>query len=289
MFWSWQDLRQYSRIDDEMHDGVLESGVVTEARDTREGVWKELARLFKGRKNGPEESDDEGLLTLLPLRWIPFGSRNIFHKVDLQPLADADVGRESWMSFEAILEKYWTDGVGNDQWKRTGSHFALWRRPELNIAGAAFRSPLVKERVRPIVLTPEFPEIIIPIHQPCAQLHILGQVSFPLGYPLIGRAKEPVAVYTFQYANGEIQSMPIRNGIEVAQSNCIDRATRIVPIATATQPAFEYIKDKAREEYQILLWSIPTKPGALVNMRCQLNSRQPALAIFAITVEQMRS
>jgi hypothetical protein len=90
------------------------------------------------------------------------------------------------------------------------------------------------------------------------------------------------------YANGPVETLPIRNGIEVAQSNCIDAATRIVPIATAAQPAVEYIKDTAREHYQILLWSIPTQPGELARLRCQLHPSQPALAIFAMSLEQTR-
>jgi hypothetical protein len=61
----------------------------------------------------------------------------------------------------------------------------------------------------------------------------------PLGYPLIGQAGDSVAVYRLQYASGKIQSLPVRNGIEVTQANCIDAATRIVPIATAAQPAVQ--------------------------------------------------
>jgi hypothetical protein len=45
-FWSWQDIREYSRIDGEMKDGVLDSGVVTEAREPRDAVMRELTRLF---------------------------------------------------------------------------------------------------------------------------------------------------------------------------------------------------------------------------------------------------
>ena len=116
-------------------------------------------------------------------------------------------------------------------------------------------------------------------------MHILGQVSFPVGYPLVGHAGEPAAVYTLRYAGGKIQKLPVCNGIEVAQSNCIDRASRIAPIATAAQPAVLYIKDISRERYQILLWSIPTQSEELVSLQCRLNSNQPALAIFAITAE----
>ena len=64
-------------------------------------------------------------------------------------------------------------------------------------------------------------------------------------------------------------------GIEVAQFNCIDRATRIAPVAAAGQPAVEYIKDIAREHYQILSWSIPTQLDELVSLECRLNPNHP--------------
>ena len=95
-----------------------------------------------------------------------------------------------------------------------------------------------------------------------------------------------VAVYTLQYASGKTQDLPVRNGFEVAQSNRIHSATRIDPIAASAQPAVEYIKDVVREQYQLLLWSIPTQGGKLVSMRCRLNSDQALLAIFAVTSEQ---
>jgi hypothetical protein len=93
MFWSWQDVRQYSRIDGEIRDGILESGVVTEAHDPREGVWTELSRLFAGRRHSTLDDHVDRNLTLLPLRWIPFASGNGFHSVDLQHLADSTIGR----------------------------------------------------------------------------------------------------------------------------------------------------------------------------------------------------
>jgi beta-glucuronidase len=286
MFWSWQDMREYSRLDSEMRDGILQSGVVTEARERREGVWAELSRLFERRRHGRrEESADRDNLTVLPLRSIPFESGNTFHSVDLQALADSAVGFQSWKSLEMSLKKYWAGSIAHDQWKRTGSQFGLWQNPEVKIAGVSFCSPVVGGRVRPIVLTAPVPEMVIPIHQACTKLHILGQVSFPVGYPLNGKQGEIAAVYTLEYASGKRQIQPVRNGIEVAQANRIHAATRIDPLATAAQPALEYIKDIVREQYQILLWSVQTEPDRLVSLRCKLNSHQPALAIFAITVE----
>src|SRR5262249_55286303 len=183
-----------------------------------------------------------------------------FKRVSLEGLGDWGSGQQARKSLEETLEKYWAGGIANDQWKRSGSQFVLWQQTEIRIAGVSFSSPVARGRVQPLVLTTAVPEMLIPIHQQCTQLHILGQVSIPTGYPLAGKAGESVAVYTLRYASGKIQRLPVRNGIEVAQSNCIYRATRIAPVATAAQPAVEYTKDIAREHYQILLLSIPTQP-----------------------------
>lgn len=287
MFWSWQDLRQYSRIDGEMHDGILESGVVNEAREPREGLWAELSRLFARQRHGrrpvPTSQDD---LKILPLRWNPFHPASHFQCVNLQPLTDSASGQQSWKALEETLEKYWASGNANDQWRRSGSQFDFWQQAEIRIEGVSFVCPVARGRVRPVVLTAAVPEVLIPIGQECTRLHVLGQVSLPVGYPLAGQAGESTAVYTLRYASGKMRRLPVRNGIEVAQSNCVDRATRIAPVATAAQPAVQYIKDIAREHYQILLWSIPIQREALVSLECRLEPHQPALAIFAITSER---
>ncbi len=285
-FWSWNDIPQFNRVDWSDYNGILRSGVVTQSREIREPIYSRLAGLFAGRRENCGVPVP-GRLILPPLRWVPFSPGSTFQTIDLQSLAESPAGKQSWQSFEDSLEKFWAGSrMAPDQWKRTGSHFTLWKKSELKIGGVGFRLPLVDDQVRPILLTTDAAEITIPIDQSCSKLHILGQISLPLGYPVRGGEGKTVAVYTLQYANGKTQRLPVRNGIEVAQSNRIDVATRIDPIATAAQPAIEYIKDIVREQYQILLWSVPTDPERLVSLRCKLNGQQPALAIFAITSEQ---
>jgi len=287
MFWSWQDVRQYSRIDGEMHDGILETGAVTESRDRRAIVWDELARLFAGKKTENAATDDDRAhLTILPLRENPFGEGNSFHTVDLQTIIESDVCARSWTSFRAIQETFWNNRFKEDQGKQTGKDFGFWQEPETRISGVLFRCAMVEGRVRPIVLTPESPEIVLPIHQPCTRCHILGQVSYPQGYPAAGNFGETAAVYTLEYANGQKETLPIRHGMEIAQSNCIEGASRIAPIATAAQSAIEFVRDPAREQYQILLWSVAPQRQDLATLRCRLNPAQPAIGIFAITLER---
>ena len=314
MFWSWQDVREYSRIDGEMRNGVLESGVVTETREPRDPVLRELTRLFELRRqvNEPphtppkatQEAHDQlapDHPMVVPLRLAPFTSGSKFLTVELGALVDSDLGRRSWKSLEGELENYWAaTRMSRDQWERSGGKFELWKTPEVRIADVTFRSPMVEGRVRPIILTTDFPEVTIPIDHACTVLHILGQVTFGTGYPLTAAPDlfgnipivknrhfgDTAAEYTLQFAGGATQALPVRHGMEVAQANCIYGASRILPIATSTQPALEYIKDIVREHYQVLLWSIRTDQESLRSLRCKLVGGLGNLAIFAITTEK---
>jgi len=286
-FWSWADIPFFTHTDWHIRDGILLSGVVTETREPRQPIYSRLAALFAGRRDIPRASPATGP-TVLRLRSIPFSAGSVFRAVDLQGLAGSPRGDHAWAALEMSLEKFWrTVPMGENQWQRTGGRFALWKQAEVEIVGVPFRSPVNDERIRPLLLTEEFPDLTIPINQTCARLHILGQVTFPTGYPLRGSLGEEIATYFIEYASGKTQVLPVRNGIEVAQSNSIHVATRINPVATAAQPALVFIKDVVREQYQVLLWSIPVdRNGRIAELRCKLKGPQPALAIFALTCEQ---
>jgi hypothetical protein len=277
-------MRQYTRRDWSTDDGVLRSGAVLEDRNIREPIYSRLATLFAGRREIREYQAPTSP-QVLPLAWAPFTPGSTREPVDLQALAEGQAGKQSWTALESSLKQFWTSYHLEEQWTRTGSRFRLWQPAVVEIAGVSFRSAVVDGSVRPLLLTSDTPEISIPIGRRCSKLHFLGQVSLPEGYPLKGRAGDVVAVYSIVGANGASQDLPVRNGIEVAQSNCIHEATRIDPIATEAQPALMFKKDIVREQYQFLLWSVAIKPGQVRSLRCKLNSGQPGLAILAITTE----
>ena len=303
VFWSWQDMRQYSRIDAEMRDGILESGVVTEGREPREVPYLELSRLFEGRRHEAEPAATRPLV--LPLQWSPWSRKSKFSTVDLQSLVERPDGIKAWTDFEDRMAKFWagtlpqqelTTGtlplmlsnvtLAEDQWKRTGRKFLLWQGSEVEIAGVTFRVPVVNGYARPVVLTPAAPEVDIPVGLEGLRVHVLGNVTIPAGYPAVGSDGETVAVYTLRYASGKSREGPMRNGYEVVQSNLIDLATRIDPVATEAQRALLFSKEIAREQYQVLLYSLPLEGGKLASLHCKL-SRQVSsgLAIFAIVME----
>ncbi|HMD84361.1 MAG TPA: glycoside hydrolase family 2 TIM barrel-domain containing protein [Terriglobia bacterium] len=285
VFWSWQDMRQYSRIDAEMRDGVLESGVVTEGREPREVPYLELSRLFGGRRHETEPAATRP--QVVPLKWSPWTRKSKFSAVDLQALVERPEGARAWADFEDRMAKFWsTAPMAGDQWKRTGSKFLLWQGSEVEIAGVTFRAPVVNGYVRPVVVTPGVPEVEIPIGVQGLRVHILGQVTLPAGFPVVGSDGETVAVYTLRYASGKSREVPLRNGYEVAQSNLITVATRVDPQATEAQRALLFAKDLAREQYQVLLYSLPLEEGKLTSLQCQLRNPPWSLAILAITLEQ---
>ncbi len=285
VFWSWQDLRQYSRIDSEMRDGILESGVVTESREPRDVPYLELSRLFGERRHAAEAEATRPLV--VPLKWTPWSRKSSFQPLDLQALAESSDGMKAWASLEAALAQFWRQApMAEDQWKRMGEKFVLWQGSEMAIGGIPFRFPVINGTARPVVLTQDVPEATIPLNRECTRLHILGQVTFPVGYPVVGKRGERVATYRVRYSEGGQRETPVRSGIEVAQSNRIYAATRIDPVATAAQRALEYVKDVVREQYQVLLWSLPVERGKVESLQCKLETGQPALAVFAITAEQ---
>jgi hypothetical protein len=294
MFWSWQDMPEFSRIDAEMRDGILESGVVTEGREPRHLVWMELERLFQLRAHENVAYSEQPVV--VPLRWAPWSKKNKFQAVDLQPLAEGPAGERAWANFEMSMRKYWSvregwaldvsDDIPRGHWKESDGHFQLWQGNQIAVAGVGFQFPAVKGYVRPIVLTPESPEATIPVNLVCERVHILGQVTFGGGFPSAGKDGEVVGNYTLQFANGKKQEVPLRNGYEVVQANLVQSASRIDPLATESQRALVYVKDSVRERYQIQLLSLPAAGSKLASIRCQLRGDLP-LAIFAVTAEQL--
>ncbi len=283
-FWSWQDMRQYSRLDWPTADGVLMSGIVTEAREVRPDWYMEFSALFQGRAAEPRPPDARP--TLLPLKWASAQPGASFSVLDLQPFVESADGAKAWAALEDAFAKYWPNArMAGDQWKRNGGKFVLWQESDFQIGGMPFRIPVIERCVRPLLLLPGIP-VTLPVGREVGRLHILGQVTFPRGYPVIGKRGETVATYHLRYSGGRDRQIPVRNGVEVAQANLIHEATRIEPIATAAQPVMKFVKDIVREQYQVLLWTIPLEQGNLAALRCEVQAGQPAIAIFAITAER---
>ncbi len=282
-FWSWQDVREYTRVDWPTQNGILMSGVVDEAREPRQALYVELARLFqRKRREVPPASSRPAAV---PLRFKTWSPQSRFEPLNIQPIAEGDGSRKAWRELEARIEKYWASLDIADHWKRTGGRFLLWQGSEVDIGSVPFRVPLIDGFARPLVVTPESPELTILVGFDCLRIHILGQVQLPNGYPAAGKPGEEVASYTVHPSRGKPRIVPLRNGIEVARANMICTATRMDPIAAAAPRALTFTKDLVREQYQILLYSLPVN-GDVQSITLRLKPGAEPLAVFALTVER---
>ncbi len=287
-FWSWQDMRQYSRIDWPTQNGILMSGVVDEAREPKERLYVEMARLFQMRRH--EATPAAMRPELVPLRVQTWSAKAQFQPVDLQPLATSTAAAKAWGELEARMAKFWeTSGYAEDQWKRTGGRLRFWQGARVEIGGAVFECPVVNGVVRPLVLTPDSPSLSIPVSVDCNRLHILGQVTLPSGYPVSGKPSDISATYVVHYAGGGSQQVPLRNGIELVRANLIHQATRVDPMATAAPRALVFTKDIVRERYQVLLFSLPVRGGRVQSLEVKLSAGAEPLLLFAITAERENS
>ena len=283
-FWSWQDVREYSRTDWATKDGILLSGVVSENREPRERLYVRLTSLFLGHDELQPASDVRP--EIYPLRSSPWAPNSRFQPIDLQPICDVETSRKAWGEMESELERQWRETpMARNHWTRSGSRFRLWRDTPVSILGARFRIPVLEGLATPLVVTAGVPEIRIPVGVACRALHVLGNVTLPKGYPVSAKKGEAWGVCRVRYSSGKTQEIPLRHGVEVVRANMIFFASRIDPTAVNAPRALTYIKDSAREHLQALLFSIPLQGGAVSDLTYRLHPGQPPLAIFAVTSE----
>jgi hypothetical protein len=282
-FWSWQDLPQFSRIDEEMEHGILESGVVTESREPRDEIVMELRRVCEGQAaiepvvQAPE---------ILPLRTVPWPPGKTQKSIDLDSLVRDPEQIVAWKDFEAICSEYWAKSdYARNEWNKMGKRFRLWRAAEVKVLGIPFRSVVIEDSVRPVVITRKYGKVTVPVELKCSGLHILGHISCPDGYPGLGEVGEQAATLRIKVSASGEKSIPLRNGYELARGNMIYSSSRVDPITTKAQRAIQFTKQPAREVYQILLYSVPVDNEFVESISYELQGESQPLLVFAVNAE----
>lgn len=289
-FWSWNDMRQYARLDWPTAAGVLYSGVVTETRQPRTDLYQRLSLLFQWqaadaeRERVPHTVPFSKKPRIVPLRVPIVTRRGTATPVDLQPVLSSTSARQSWQALEQAMAKFWAaTKMARDQWERTGKQMLFWPDPTVEINGIPFAFPRENGLVRPIVVTPDVPRLSVPIAKQCDYIYLLGNSTLPSGYPLEGQQGAVAGSIEVVYRGRATQRVPLRNGKEIASANMIDDATRIEPIALNAPQALTFEKDPAREHYQILLFGFPTN-GFVSELAWNWKSGAP-LTLFAVTLQ----
>jgi len=285
LFFSWNDFRQVARLDGEVVDGVCLSGIVTEAREVRPEVRAAVERLFAGRRSSDGSSEHPPVVA--PEIHVPRDAAVWFEPIDLQPLVTSDVALRAWDDLEHRIVEHWeTNRLTRGHGRRVGGQLAFWADQPLAIDGVPFRAPLMGGRVRPLVVTLESSAIDIPVGGPCVRLHVLGQVTLPTGYPIAGTDADVIASYVVRYADGNSDTVELRNGIEVVSGSLIHQASVIAPTPSLARPAITWVRDPARERYQASLLSIDTGDAVVESLVVRLEPDGLPLLLFALTAER---
>jgi hypothetical protein len=211
-FWSWNDVRQYARIDWPTDDGILFSGVVTESREPYAELYTRVSGLCQNQREHPESAimghdvpaSDTPLV--IPLQLAVSEARGRVEPLDLQAVVDSEAGRTSWASLEAAMAAFWPKTkMAKEQRDRTGKRLRFWRTPSAEIAGLRFTFAMKDGFARPLVITKDTPELSIPIARNCERFYLLGNVTLPSGYPLEGKMGATAATIEIRYQDGRLE------------------------------------------------------------------------------------
>jgi len=308
-FWSWADLPEFSRIDEEMQGGILKSGVVEEDRTPRPDVYLALSSLNRRVPHPTPPLSREP--QLLASAVMPLTAISDFTTLSLQKALDTPSQSEAWTELEALMERFFKNqGFTANHWSETGGKFWLWNAPKLRVGRIPFETPLHDGATRPVILTARQRSVEIPAGLRASRLYFLGNVTLPDGYPVLGRMNDQVGRYVIVYDDGERQIVPLRWGREIARSNMVSVASRIDPVTGNGERVIVFEKDPVREVHQTRLLTVDTKDKSIARIVCELEpspeagatppmdmhhstgakpgAAEQALVLFAITAESRK-
>ena len=86
---------------------------------------------------------------------------------------------------------------------------------------------------------------------------IIGNVTLTEGYPVSGEFGELTAEYELLYDDGSVQTVPLRNGMEMAHVHCIHQGSVINPLGTEICGALTLSYNPSWEIYKLHLFKLP--------------------------------
>lgn len=138
---------------------------------------------------------------------------------------------------------------------------------------------------RPLVVNALTGEVELPVSAPPArELYVIGQVSMTDGYPVYGKQGDTAGEYRLCFADGTCQTIPLRNGIEIATVHCLRAATRIDPRGAAIVPAIDLCWNETSEMYRIQLLRIPLETVSPLTSICLRAEKPYAVLLYGLTV-----
>ncbi len=252
-YWQFQDVNQFSRGLPACVDGSLTEGLVDKYRN-KKPMYDVMADLFATVED-PREPDYRVEITG-PV--VSVAETRSMAALDLAPYQASAGQKQVWENVLANLRVY--QSIGQNQVRKTRGPVILY--PLEDIGGLK-----VKVFGRPLILANGCQSIEIACGLPAERIFFLGQTSFFDGYPVRGRLGEVIARYIIHYENGESETIPLRNGYEMASASLIARTSRINALAANIRRVMTIHREEDWEVYQVGCMEVrPGKPDLIKNI-----------------------
>lgn len=253
-YWSWADIYETNRGRPACRDGILNEGLVDVDRNPRGNL-----EVFRRKAADPAPpAQPAGRLEVT-------GRFSAEEGAAYQTIAmPAGTDSESWKALLGRAE----DMLGHLRNKAR----RLTCGPALPEDLRSIQSlPVDLRKGRPVVLEASAGPLEIRVDAEADALHFIGQASIGHGYPMMGE-REEAARYEIVFDDGEIQTVPLRNGVEFASAFGLLGPSRIDPAGVTGHAC-------ADDPIRSRLGSVSSEPasgGAAVEAAYRVYPRRPA-------------
>ena len=227
-FWFWSEIHEYNRGKPACVDGILKEALVDfEGNPTR--IYDTFCKAWQEAKNvGPFE-------TRLPQTMEPY-EFTLCGEVKGTPMQCSASG-----NWQEILVRM-----------RESAAKELYRTHLRKIEyGPVFaKEEFCKMPAIPVMLS-DGGEIVFTGEKKTSRIELIGAVSVEKGYPLAGEWGEEAAEVSVEFADGETQTFPLRNGREFTTAHTTYRTSRINPVAQYAKPLARFSYEKNHENYLV--------------------------------------
>ena len=265
-YWQWQDIPEAQRGLPACRDGILTEGLVTIDRTPKTNYYTFMHFLDELRRPPVEEPWELKLTGA----GVPDGAYT--------PLTLPDPSEDAWQ--KALEASRLMPGYYHKK-ERQLKYGPLLPCPVPTIG------PL-KTNLRegkPFVVSVDTP-LEVSVTEAASALWFIGQATMGKGYPIAGTRGEVYGQYLLSYADGSVQSVPLRNGYESATIFGLIGPTAFDPRAARTTRAFTLSYDRNWEIYHTGLLHLVLERTDLAHIRVEVTHPDYFLTLYGITLEQ---
>lgn len=138
---------------------------------------------------------------------------------------------------------------------------------------------------RPLVVAKDH-ALDITVGDSADTLHLIGMTSLAYGHPIDGKYGEDAARLEIRYADGTVDTHPIRNGYELTTACAWYGPSRINPVAANAPRALHYINDPDRERFVANRIEIPVNAEKkIASLHFEIVNESYNVLLYGVTLQ----